>query len=151
MDTSVIREDTLIFNCIQGALNLTKNDTISKMLTNLQANKNVLVFCVCLIQGLLQSRQNLTCGGQQKWIPWGVSCIAQCLNEIINFKSDQFVQLADLLLRNVFSNYFDDNFDLNYVAKLLDNTIGKLPSREININNVVIPLPEDNIRNLFNY
>ena len=75
---------------MQGSLNLTKNDLIIKILKDLPANKNVLVFSVCLIQGLLQARQNLACASQQKWIPWGVSSISQCLNEIKQYKSNQF-------------------------------------------------------------
>lgn len=99
LDTSVIREETLVFNCIQGSLNLTKNDVIADMLKTVPENKRVQVFCVCLIQGLLQSRQNLTCGGQQKWIPWGVSCIAQCLTEILNLASEDLSKLADNLVK----------------------------------------------------
>jgi len=83
---------------IQGTLNLTRNDSISKILKDYTGIKNTLVFCVCLIQGLLQSRQNLACGAHQKWIPWGVSFISQCLNEINQLNSTDYLPLAKALL-----------------------------------------------------
>ena len=84
------------------------------MLKDIPANKNVLVFCVCLIQGLLQSRQNLTCGSQQKWLPWGVSCISQCLNEIIQYNSTEFTQLANIFVEVIFIHS-----EINSISKII--------------------------------
>ena len=81
---------------------MARNDDISKLIEKLDQPKKHLAYIICLVQGLLQSRQSLTCNGLQKWLPWGTSCIIQCLNSIIQFKSEDLNNLVAHLIKVVY-------------------------------------------------
>ena len=119
--TCLTRSETLIFNCkelffsnmsptgsnnsvwsfvdVQGALNLTKNDEISELLKKLPQPKHIYVYLACLVQGLFQSRQSLSCNGLNKSLDWGISCIAQFITAIMDFTSNETKALPAYLLK----------------------------------------------------
>jgi hypothetical protein len=45
-------------------------------------------------------------------------------------------------------NYLEDEFDQDYVLQLFSLLINSLQVRQININNVIIPLPDEKISKL---
>ena len=145
LDTCLIRPETLIFNCIQSALNLTKNESISKLASTIPENKKSLVFTVCLVQGLLQSRQNLCSNTAQKWLPWSSSSLKDCLISINQYDSTEFKDLPKFLIKNVYSNYVDDQLDKDYLQSIFELLILNNSKTEIKINNVVIPIPESSV------
>ena len=98
LDTCLIRPETFIFNCIQSSLNLVKNDEISNLVKSLSKEKTILIYIVCLVQGLLQSRQNIACNGLSKSFPWGVSCLKQAFIALNQFISNDFTNLSSFLV-----------------------------------------------------
>jgi hypothetical protein len=142
LDTCLIRPETLIFNSIQSALNLTKNDFIAKLVSNISENKKSLIYAVCLVQGLLQSRQNLCCNATQKWLPWSSSSMIDCLVSINQYDSADFKDLPRFLIKNVYSNYIDDQLDKDYLLSIFDLLFLNNSKTEIKINGVVLPIPE---------
>lgn len=68
---------------IQSSLNLAKSDEVSVLLQQIPKEKQSTLYLICLAQGLLQSRQSLVCGGLQKFFPWRLSSIIECLNSVI--------------------------------------------------------------------
>jgi len=122
LDTCLTRPETLIFNCkqkqsnlyiillsqsltkkfnkgVQSSLNLAKHDEVNGLVEKLGENKKLLVFVVCLIQGLLQSRQNLTNNGLHKWFQWGLCSIIQTLNCIHQYEPSDFTLLPQYLMK----------------------------------------------------
>ena len=142
LDTCLIRPETVIFNSIQNSLNLTNNDEISSIIQSLQAERKFLIFIICLAQGLLQSRQSLTCSGLQRFIPWGISSLIQPFIAIKQFESNDFTQLPSYLIKNVYSNFIDDEMDKDYVHKLLKMLIDNAKSGQILINGVKVLYPD---------
>ena len=127
-------------------MNLTKNDEISKLITQMTEPKKSLVFKVCLVQGLLQSRQNLCCNAAQKWFPWSSSCILECLIIINRFDdSKEFKDLPYYLISNVYSNYLDDKLDKDYLLNLFESLISSVSKTEIQLNGISVPYPDSSV------
>ncbi|CAF0814108.1 unnamed protein product [Brachionus calyciflorus] len=145
LDTCLIRSETVIFNSIQHSLNLTNNDEISAIIQTLPAEKKFLIYIICLTQGLLQSRQSLTCSGLQKFVPWGVSSLIQCFIAVKQYDLTDFTTLPIYLINNVYSNLIDDEMDKDYVFRLLKMLIESAKSGHVMINEIKIPLPENSI------
>lgn len=68
---------------IQSSLNLAKSDEVAVLVKQIPKERLSTLYLICLAQGLLQSRQSLVCGGLQKFYPWRVSTIVECLNSLI--------------------------------------------------------------------
>lgn len=118
-----------------------KHDEILKMLNGVQPSKNVFVYYVSFVQGLLQGRQSLVCGGLQKNLPWAKSSIIQSIHEIKNINDVQ--QLPDVLVEKVFSNYLVDELDKIYVEQILRLLVqGKAT---VNVNSVSVPVPAESV------
>ncbi|RNA04920.1 dynein beta ciliary-like, partial [Brachionus plicatilis] len=145
LDTCLIRPETVIFNAVQHSLNLANNEEISAFIQNFPSDRKFLGFVICLIQGLLQSRQSLTCSGIQKFIPWGLSSLLQIFVSIKQFDTNDLEKLPQHLIKNVYSNYIDDEMDRNYVFDLLKLLINSAKSENISLNGVKIPMPDPTI------
>ena len=128
---------------IQNALNMTKNNEIAELLTQLPANKLVIVYFICFTQGLLQARQCLTCAGLQKYIPWSSAVIIQSIQEILkNPTLSETSSYCSILVDNVYKNYIQDKFDLNYIHHVLKLLTA---NQQVQINSVSVPVPVENI------
>ncbi len=105
IDTCIVRSETVIFNFIQGALNLLKSDEALAIINSVQQEKRTLVFKACLIHGILQSRQSLACNGLQKFYPWNVQCLIAVLACIAQANdSNELKNLPSTLLKVKLSN-----------------------------------------------
>lgn len=142
LDTCQIQPETVIFNSIQSSLNLAKSDEIAALVKSIPKEKQLMVYFVCLVQGILQSRQSLACSGLQKFFPWRISCIIECLNSIVRHDSATDSRtLPKCLLDEVYSNYFDDEMDKDYVYKLLRELVDSKSNNQLIINEVTLPVP----------
>lgn len=145
LDTCLIRPETIVFNAIQNSLNLLNNEEISNLIQNFSNDRKILGFIISFTQGLLQSRQSLTCNGVQKFVPWGLSSLLQLFICIKQFNTNDIQNLPEYLVRNVYSNYIDDEMDKTYISELLKTLIKSAPSGQIIINGVKIPIPDSNV------
>lgn len=145
LDTCLIRPETVIFNAIQHSLNLINNEEISTLVQNFPIDRKILGFVICLIQGLLESRQSLICNGLQKFVPWGLSSLIQLFICVKQFGTNDLQKLPRHLIENVYSNYIDDDMDKNYILELLKILINSVKSGNVQINGVTIPVPDSNI------
>ena len=83
---------------VQSALNSTKNNKISRLVDKLDKSMLHLVYIIIVMQGLLESRQNVAWQGLAKPFPWTNSSIQQCLAALIRFDVKETNELAAYLL-----------------------------------------------------
>lgn len=145
LDTCLIRPETVVFNALQHSLNLINNEEISTLVESFPIDRKILGFVICLVQGLLQSRQSLTCNGLQKFVPWGLSSLIHLFVCVKQFGSNDIQNLPRHLIESVYSNYIDDDMDKNYIFELLKILINSAKSGYAQINAVKIPIPDSNV------
>ena len=75
------------------------NDKNVKSLLNLAKEKYGLIYIACLAHGLLQSRQNLICGGIQKWFFWSTTWVVDILNAIQNYNNNDTSSFGSYLFK----------------------------------------------------
>lgn len=121
---------------------MTKNNEIAELIGNLPAHKKSLIYIICFAHGILQVRQCLTCGGFQRYIPWSSAVIVQSIQEILRNPSLESTDLASILVKNVFKNYIQDKFDLNYIYHMLNLLT---VNNEVQIGTTKIPIPGENV------
>ena len=95
-----------------------KSEEATSLIKDLQQEKRVLVYLICVIQGLLQSKQTLACSGLQKFFPWSLQSLISGLVAISDFESNNMRELPQYLIKVII--YFFTIYHIllyNYIKK----------------------------------
>jgi len=68
-----------------------------------------------------------------------------CLVSINQYDSTDFKDLPRFLIKNVYSNYIDDQLDKDYLLSIFDLLFLNNSKTEIKINGVILPIPESSV------